>query len=384
MANPSLPSGGILTLEQVARLLRGGEEGRARPCTPWPNGRRCRRSRSAVSRASAAGTSADGSNGSKTGGPRRLPAETANEQRAFGDGEEEDEAKEARPRKRRLRRRPDRQRRLDRHRRRPRRNCDGRGGRTRRRGRCGGRSRRLPPRLHLRREGAQGDPQGAGAPADRPCPLPRIRGLRGRHGGGLPGPGRRPAAAGGPRDLRPGRDARPRAPPARRGLPPRAEAEQARCGEDAGLRAGREGHRRDRTPLRGDRSLQVRPVDQWAGVLLRQEESDEVRGHCRADRRLAARGRDPRRTRRALAGAGAPGRPGDAAGRVPPLPQLHPRQRGHAEGRRLLAVPLPHLLQDVRRARRASAAASGPARRSSSPRPAEERSGNASPRSSTR
>ena len=287
MANPSLPSGGIMTLKEVERLLEVAKktmQDRARPCTPWPNGRRCRRSRSAASGASAAGTSADGSNGSRTRGPGRIPEETANEQRVFGGGEEEDEAKETRSRKRRLCRRHGRRRRYDRHRRRPCRDRDGRGGGTRRRGRSGSRSRRLPPRLHLRHEGAQGDPQGAGAPADRPCPVPRIRGLRGRHGGGLPGPGRRPAAPGGPRDLRPGRGARDRAPPARRGLPPRAEAEQARRGEDAGLRAGREGHRRDRTPLRGDRSLQVRPVDQRAGVLLRQEEGDEVRGQRRADR----------------------------------------------------------------------------------------------------
>ncbi len=42
-------------------------------------------------------------------------------------------------------------------------------------------------------------------------------------------------------------------------------------------------------------------------------------------------------------------RPGDAAHRLPPLPQLHPRQRGHAQGRCVLAVPLPDLRQDVRR-----------------------------------
>ena len=45
-------------------------------------------------------------------------------------------------------------------------------------------------------------------------------------------------------------------------------------------------------------------------------------------------------------------RPRDAAHGLPPLPQLHPRQRGHAEGRRLLAVPLPHLREDARRAPR--------------------------------
>ena len=43
---------------------------------------------------------------------------------------------------------------------------------------------------------------------------------------------------------------------------------------------------------------------------------------------------------------------------------LHPRQRGDAEGCRLLAIPLPDLLQDVRRAqaRRASRLLGGPLR----------------------
>ena len=55
--------------------------------------------------------------------------------------------------------------------------------------------------------------------------------------------------------------------------------------------------------------------------------------------------------------------PRDAAHGLPPLPQLHPRQRGHAEGRGLLAVPLPHLRQDARRAAaERRSAASGPAR----------------------
>ena len=227
-----------------------------------------------------------------------------------------------------------------------------RGGRRRRR-----RPRRLRSRFHLRHEDAQGDAPGAGAPADRPRAAPRVRDLRGRHGGGLPGSCRRPAAAGGPGDLRRREAARVRASPAGGGLPPRAEAEQARRREDARLRAGRAGPRRDQAVLRGDRRLPVRAVDQRPGVLLPAEEGDAVSGGRRADRRLAAGRRVDRRPRRAVAGAGAPGRPGDAADRVPPLPQLHPRQRGDAEGRRVLAVPLPHLLQDVRRADAAAGSA---------------------------
>ena len=50
-------------------------------------------------------------------------------------------------------------------------------------------------------------------------------------------------------------------------------------------------------------------------------------------------------------------RPRDAADRLPALPQLHSRQRGHAEGRGLLAVPLPHLRENARRAPRTGRAA---------------------------
>ena len=134
---------------------------RRRPSTLRPGGGSYRRSRFAASSASAAGALADGSNGSRTRGPRRLPEEASNGQRAFGDGEEAGETRawecRRRPRHRRRRRR--------RHR-----DGDGRSGRTRCRGQYGGRSRRLRPRLHLRHEGAQGDPPGSWCASGSPGP----------------------------------------------------------------------------------------------------------------------------------------------------------------------------------------------------------------------
>ena len=203
---------------------------------------------------------------------------------------------------------------------------DDRSDRERDPGQHGHRSRRFHPRLHLRDEGAQGDTQGAGTATDRPRVVPRVRDLRGGHGGRLLGPDRGPAAARGYRSLRRGRDPRDRAPPARGGLPTRAEAEQARRREDARLRPGDAGHRRGQAVLRRDRRLPIRPVDQRSGVLLSPEEGNEVPGQRRADRRLASCRRVGRRTQRAVARTGAPRRPGDAAHRVSPLPQLHPRQ----------------------------------------------------------
>ena len=105
-------------------------------------------------------------------------------------------------------------------------------------------------------------------------------------------------------------------------------------------------------------------------------------------RRLAAGRRVHRHARGRLRRAHPCRRQRDAGITFPPLPQLHPRQRRDAEGRRLLAVPLPDLLQDARRAgpnsARPGSAASGQARRSSSSRRAARQSASGSRRSSPR
>ena len=115
--------------------------------------------------------------------------------------------------------------------------------------------------------------------------------------------------------------------------------------------------------LAGRAELPVWALDQRARVLLLREAEARFDVKFKPDRRLAAR-----RTSRSAAATwprrracGAPSRE-MLLHRVPPLPQLHPRQRGDAEGRGLLAVPLPDLRQDARRAEeeRRPAGASGP------------------------
>ena len=100
----------------------------------------------------------------------------------------------------------------------------------------------------------------------------------------------------------------------------------------------------------GDPAGRVRHVDQRDRLLLPAQGDRPVQRQLRAPRRLAACGRvRPGRDGR-VRGAAAPRRGRDAQDGVPPLPQLHPRQRGHAEGRGVLAVPVPAVRQDARRA----------------------------------
>ena len=124
--------------------------------------------------------------------------------------------------------------------------------------------------------------------------------------------------------------------------------------QDPHVHAGGEGPRRAEDTARhgGDPPGPVRHVDQRASTS-----SSCTRNHDRVQRQVRAAGDWPladesvQPQRRRLRGTAAPRRGRDAQDRVPPLPQLHPRQRGHAEGRRVLAVPLPAVRQDARRAR---------------------------------
>ena len=97
-------------------------------------------------------------------------------------------------------------------------------------------------------------------------------------------------------------------------------------GQDPLAGGGREGLRTAQGGNGRGRQLSLGPVDQRPGLLLLREGNHPLRRQVPLHGRLAPGGRDHRHAAVGLRRPAAQGRAGDAQGRLPALPQLHPRR----------------------------------------------------------